>query len=227
MIYSYRCIYHGKCLNKHDFFNKGGSILMIGKILTVLIGCSIVALGVRFLSLSQLVTGGTAGLSLSIGYLTGLSFGSLFFVINLPFYILSIWRMGKRFTINTIVCVTILSVLSDLCKHLPLSMTNPWLSSILGGGCIGVGLIIIFRVGGSLGGANILALYLQQRFKLNAGLTNFLFDCVAVVLGCIAVGWNKGPYSFVAICITGVLVSQYKNPTVFRLLRPVRSVFEQ
>jgi uncharacterized membrane-anchored protein YitT (DUF2179 family) len=200
---------------------------MVRKFLSIGIGCLIVAFGVRCLTLYHLVTGGTAGLALAISYLSGISFGVMFFLINLPFYLLSIARMGKAFTLYTVLCVSLLSVLSDLVKHIAFNLPNPWVASILGGSMIGIGLVTIFRAGGSLGGANILALYLQQKIHLNAGFTNFVCDLIAVLLGCQAVGWDKGFFSLMAIFFTGICVSQYKNPSLLRWLRSTRTFGEQ
>jgi len=56
----------------------------------ILIGATLVALGIQFLAASNLLTGQIAGLSLLINYMSGWSFGAIFFVLNLPFYILAV-----------------------------------------------------------------------------------------------------------------------------------------
>jgi len=42
-------------------------------------------------------------------------------------------------------------------------------AAVFGGFAMGVGLLILFRHRASLGGVNILALFLQERFGLRAG----------------------------------------------------------
>jgi uncharacterized membrane-anchored protein YitT (DUF2179 family) len=42
---------------------------------------------------------------------------------------------------------------------------------------IGVGLLILFRHRASLGGFNVLVLYLQERYGWRAGLTQLALDC--------------------------------------------------
>ncbi|MEK1829156.1 YitT family protein [Priestia megaterium] len=63
-------------------------------------GCLCVAIGIQFLTASNLVIGGTAGLGIVLQHLTGISFGVLFFIINLPFYFMALTQIGLQFTIK-------------------------------------------------------------------------------------------------------------------------------
>ncbi|MFL7031820.1 YitT family protein [Vibrio cyclitrophicus] len=78
-------------------------------LLALILGSALVSLGVIFFNQVGLLTGGTAGLAIFITKVTDLSFGQVFFALNLPFYILSVARMGWRFTINTFIAVSIVS----------------------------------------------------------------------------------------------------------------------
>ncbi len=62
-------------------------------LLALTLGSALVSLGVIFFNQVGLLTGGTAGLALFITKVTALSFGQVFFMLNLPFYILSVTRM--------------------------------------------------------------------------------------------------------------------------------------
>lgn len=63
----------------------------------------------------------------------------------------------------------------------------------------------------SLGGANILALFLQKRYGWNPGTVNFLFDFGVVLAGIFSVGLLKGLFSLVSIAVTGLIVGFFKN----------------
>lgn len=179
--------------------------------LLIFLGCFLAALGVIVLTHSNLVTGGTAGLSLSLAYLTGLPFAALFFLINIPFYVFSFSRMGLSFTLTTIGSVTILTLMTSMNAFLPDFSIPYWFGAILGGVFIGIGLSILFRHQASLGGSNILALFLQKRFGFDPGKTNFLFDCIVVATSLYAIGWVKGFFSVVSIAITSKVISYYKQ----------------
>jgi uncharacterized membrane-anchored protein YitT (DUF2179 family) len=102
-------------------------------------------------------------------------------VLNLPFYILAWLRMGPRFTVKSFIAVAMVSVLSDILpRFLVMDQIAPWLAALLAGGCIGLGLIVIFRHGGSLGGVGALALYLQGRIGFQAGWTQLIFDAALI-----------------------------------------------
>ncbi len=59
---------------------------------------------------------------LLIHYATHLPFGVVFFVINLPFYWLSVRRMGAAFTLKTFCAVGLVSLFSDLHGYLSMSI---------------------------------------------------------------------------------------------------------
>lgn len=145
--------------------------------LAFVLGTGMCALGILFLTQAGLITGQTAGLAVLLAYLGGWSFGAVFFVLNLPFYILAWLRMGPRFTIKSFIAVAMVSAASEyLPRFLVIDQIAPWLAALLAGGSIGLGLIVIFRHGGSLGGVGVLALYLQDRIGFQAGWTQLIFD---------------------------------------------------
>ena len=65
-------------------------------LLALLLGSALVSLGVVFFNKVGLLTGGTAGLAIFLTKVSDFSFGEIFFALNLPFYILSVTRMGWR-----------------------------------------------------------------------------------------------------------------------------------
>ncbi len=151
-------------------------------ILAILTGTLFVSLGVAMFNQAGLLTGGTAGLSFLIHYSTGLSFGLVFFLINLPFYWLAWRRMGWRFTLKTFCSVALVSVLSSLHpKLLQLTALTPFYVAVIGGLLMGVGFVVLFRHQASLGGINILVLYLQDKYGFRAGKLQMGMDILIVM----------------------------------------------
>ncbi|RSK27689.1 YitT family protein [Bacillus sp. HMF5848] len=181
------------------------------KWIKIFFGILIVSTGVIVLKHSNIVTGGTAGLALSLVYLTSLPFSIMFFIINLPFYIFSIIRMGVSFTVSTICSVSILTLLTLTDSWLPEFSVPAILGAVLGGFLIGIGLTLVFMQGSSLGGANILALFLQKRFNINPGRVNFLFDFFVVIISMFAVGIIRGLFSILSIYVTAKVIGYYKH----------------
>ena len=158
---------------RHTFFEDAQALLT---------ATLFIALGIGMYGHAGLLTGGTAGIAFLVHYATGWRFGPVFFAINLPFAWFAVRTLGWRFTIKSFIAVALLSVLTEL---LPLGVRFEWLqpiyASIMGGFLIGVGLLMLFRHQASLGGVNVLVLWLQQHFGWRAGAVQMGIDCVIVV----------------------------------------------
>lgn len=140
-----------------------------------------VALGVTMYSAAGLLTGGTAGIAFLIHYGTGWRFGTVFFVINLPFVWFAVRTMGWRFTIKTFVAVALLSVFSELVPYvIRFETLQPAYAAVMGGFLIGAGLLMLFRHHASLGGLNVVVLWLQERHGWRAGKVQMAIDCTIV-----------------------------------------------
>lgn len=153
----------------------------------LLIGTLLVSLGVAMFGKSSLITGGTAGLAFLMHYATGITFGKLFFLINLPFYWLAFKKLGRAFVLKTFAAVALLSLFTEFTPLvLHIDRIDPIYAAATGGALMGVGLLVLFRHRASLGGLNILVIYLQERFGWRAGLVQLAFDSL-ILLGSLSV----------------------------------------
>jgi uncharacterized membrane-anchored protein YitT (DUF2179 family) len=169
--------------------------------LALLMGTAMVALGIALYAHAGLLTGGTVGVAFLLKYLLGWSFGWSFFLINLPFYALAIWQMGWQFTLRTFCAVGLVSLLAELTPQwIAFAQLNVLYAALFGGFAMGLGLLMLFRHRASLGGVNILALFLQERFGLRAGKVQMGID-VAIVLAAVFIV----PLDKVALSIIGAV----------------------
>jgi uncharacterized membrane-anchored protein YitT (DUF2179 family) len=146
-------------------------------------GVLLISVGVAFFSSAGLLTGGTAGLAFLLHYATGIGFGKLFFVLNLPFYWLALRKLGRAFTLKTFAAVLLLSLLTELqAQFLQFAQLHPLYAAIAGGLITGTGFLVLFRHRCSLGGVGIAALYLQDRYGWRAGKIQMAVDCCIVLL---------------------------------------------
>jgi hypothetical protein len=84
--------------------------------------------------------------------------------MNLPFYALAVVQLGWRFTIKSLIAVSLMSALADAFPcFFTLGALPPWLGAVLFGVLAGAGLLALFRHGATLGGVGIVALWLQDR----------------------------------------------------------------
>lgn len=182
-------------------------------LLALILGSALVSLGVIFFNKVGLLTGGTAGLAIFLTKVSDFSFGQVFFMLNLPFYALSVARMGWRFTVNTFVAVSIVSLAVDHLHHvIEIARIEPLYAALLGGGLIGMGMLVIFRHKMSLGGFNILALFLQERFGIRAGKVQMALDCIIVVLSLFIVDLSLILLSVVGAIATNLILAMNHKP---------------
>jgi uncharacterized membrane-anchored protein YitT (DUF2179 family) len=167
--------------------NKDGRHTLFEDALAMLTGTLFVAFGAVMYSKAVLLVGGIAGLALLLQYVSGLGFWVLFFLVNLPFYVMAWRRMGWQFTARTFVAVSLVSLLSRLtASWVDFSHLDPRYAAVMGGGLCGTGLLILFRHRTGLGGINILAILLQETWGIRAGYFQLAVD-VAILAAAVFV----------------------------------------
>lgn len=171
-------------------------------------GSTMAAFGIVILTHLGLVTGQTAGLAVLISYLSGWSFGPVFFAINLPFYLVGYLRMGWRFTVKTFLAVALLSALSLwLPSQVQFGTLNPWVGAVLFGFLSGSALLALFRHGASLGGVGIVALMLQDRLGWRAGWVQLGFDAVLFTLAFAVIEARLVIVSFLGALVVNLVIA--------------------
>lgn len=174
----------------------------------IVIGATLVALAIQFLTASNLFTGQIAGLALIVSYPTGWSFGLTFFAMNLPFYALAIARFGWRFTLKSMGAVALMSSMADL---FPLLLTindiPAPVGAVLFGILAGVGLLSLFRHGATLGGIGIVALWLQDRRGIAAGNTQLVFDLCVFLGALLLFDWPTVAWSLLGAVVLNAIIT--------------------
>jgi uncharacterized membrane-anchored protein YitT (DUF2179 family) len=179
----------------------------------LLTGTLFVALGVVMFRHTGLITGGTAGLAFLLHYATGWNFSLLFFVINLPFYGLALQRMGWVFTLKTFAAVALLAVFVQwLPQGVGFAVLSPGFAAVMGGLLMGAGMLMLFRHRASLGGFNVLVLYLQERFGWRAGQVQMAFDCAIVLAAMAVVDWRQILWSVLGAVVLNMTLAINHRP---------------
>lgn len=172
------------------------------------LGTAMCALGITMLTHLGLITGQTAGLAVLISYVTGWSFGAVFFVVNLPFYWLGWIRLGKTFVIKSFLCVALVSVFAELFPTLIVfDQLNPILGALLIGAVTGLGLIVLFRHGASLGGIGVLGLVIQDRTGFRAGYVQLGFDLLLFAAAFLLLAPKLVLYSLIGAVVANLIIA--------------------
>lgn len=181
-------------------------------------GTLFVTLGVYLFTQQGLLTGGTAGLALLLTHLTGLSFGKVFFIINLPFYWLAWKQMGWRFCLNTFISVFTVSLMVDNAHRvIEVSRIDPLVAAIIGGFLMGMGMLILFRHRSSLGGVGILALFLQARYGIRAGKFQMGVDCLILMCSFLVVSWELLLFSVIGAAALNMVITLNHKPGRYQI----------
>ncbi|CAM2908292.1 YitT family protein [Vibrio rarus] len=192
-------------MNKHSFLEDCAAIFT---------GTLLVAIGLYFLKSSSMIVGGTAGLGLLFTQFIPLSFGTMYFLVNIPFYFLAWSRLGKRFTINSIICVSLVSLMADNLHYvLQFELLNPIFSAISGGTFIGLGLLVLFRHRASLGGSNVLCLVIQDKLGISVGKTQLLFDTTILLCSLYFISLSLIAWSILGAVFINLILWMNHKPT--------------
>lgn len=174
----------------------------VENLVALVIGTFAVSFGLYLLKEVGVATGGTAGIALLASYLTGWSFGVWFVLVNAPFFVLAVRRMGWRFTAKTLAAVVMVSLFSEVHPLLlQIRQIDPVYATVLGSMLAGIGLIVLFRHRASLGGVNILALYLQQSRGWRAGYVQLVVDVIIVLAALVTL-----PVPMVLLSVLGAII---------------------
>lgn len=186
-------------------------------VLAILVGSLVMGLGLALLHEAEAVTGGVAGLAFITTYLTDGNLGLVFFLINIPFYVFALWRMGWRFTARTVVTVSLISVFANLHGHLIVfdSVNQPF-TIIVGSILAGLGMIVVFRHHSSAGGFGIVAVYAQERLGLRAGYVQMGLDAVVLLLSFFVASPLVVLYSLIGVIFLNSIIAMNHRPGRYR-----------
>ncbi|TZF84498.1 YitT family protein [Pedobacter sp. BS3] len=153
----------------------------------VLAGIFLAAFGLKgFLVPNGFIDGGVTGISLLMHHITHLSVSFWLVILNIPFIVLAVKQIGKRFAITTLSAILVLATLIYFLDF-PVITNDKLLIAIFGGFFLGAGVGMSIRGGGVLDGTEIMAVYINRRSVLSIGdiilvINVLIFICAAFVL---------------------------------------------
>lgn len=180
-------------------------------LLELVAGCAVFAVGFNlFLMPNDLNAGGLSGLAMVLHY--KLEFGSVgIFValMNAPLFIISGFKIGKKFFVGSLIGMGLSSVFIDLFAFLPAATTEDSLVAALYGGAIcGLGLGLAFLSGASTGGSDIAVRLLKRKYQnVPIGTISICFDaCVIIIAAIVFKKISVALYSGIASLVSGMIV---------------------
>ncbi len=172
---------------------------------------------------NHLYTGGVLGLSQLIRSITmdvfhlNTSFdfsGTIYYIINIPLFILAYKTIGKTFFFRTLFSVTLQALLLSLIPNKLLvddTLTNVIVGGILGG--IGVGMIL--SSGASTGGTDIVGLALAKKDNhFSVGKVGLLINLIIYSIAGIKYGLPIMIYSIIYSAVDNLMVDKLHEQNI-------------
>ena len=150
----------------------------------------------------QFVSGGFVGLALVLYYLTQhLPVAALYLLLNVPVFALGWMFVGRRFFLYSMAGMVIFSIaVNSIQVTLPVQDRIP--AALLAGLISGAGAGIILRSLGSAGGADILAVFLFQRFSIRPGMAMLGFNVLVLSMAAVLFTLEGALYTLIYLYIT-------------------------
>lgn len=153
------------------------------------------------------LSSGLAGLVLILHYqFPRLSVPALYFLLNVPVFVLGWKFVGRRFFFYSLAGMTIFSA-SLAWVHISIPVQDMLSSALLAGILSGVGFGITLKSLGSAGGTDILSVALLKRFSVRIGTTALAFNCMVLLAGALLFPLEKVLYTLIYIYVSARILN--------------------
>lgn len=176
------------------------------------VGAFITAVGAYFFKYpNHFSFGGVSGITVVLGrYFPELSLGGINWVLNLALLVLGAVMLGKSFGVSTAYVTVSMSAFLSLFEVLfPMSQPltdQPLLELIFGVLLPSVGAAVLFNVGASTGGTDIIAMILKKYTGLDVGRALLLSDVLIAAATFLIFDVETGLFSILGLVLKSVLV---------------------
>ena len=172
--------------------------------LMVTIGCVIMGIAFNTFYLpNNLLSGGISGIALISYYLFGLPVGIVSIILNIPLFILAYKFMDKEYIVGALYGMLTFSFCLDAFRFLSETVLvhDKMLSCIAGGAMYGIGAALMYRVGGSGGGMDIVGAIIQKYYSISINNCNFIFNIFLLFVGSFLFGIEPVLYTLLTMFV--------------------------
>ena len=179
------------------------------EVLLTFLGTAIAGVGMgSFLLPNKLSSGGFAGIATIFYYFFGWNVGITVIILNIPFFIWAVMRLGKEFLVKAILGTFSLSFFIDIFENIAFVSNDRLLSCIYGGILVGIGTGLIFKAYTSTGGTDLIVQIAKSYGARvsSSRLLNSIDICVVILNVIFFREIDIGLYSAIAIFLDGVMI---------------------
>lgn len=180
----------------------------------IIVGITIMSIGVNgFLRQAHLLSGGVAGISTGINYLTNINVGLITLLINIPIFILGFIYLEKDFLITSLINMVLFSFIIGITQEVGnvIPIDDILLQSVYGGILCGIGNGLVFRTKSSLGGTDIIGAILKNKLNIAMKNTAFGLNLAIVSVSSLLFGLNLALYTLIAMFLNAQVMNYIKD----------------
>lgn len=124
------------------------------------------------------------------------------YLLNIPLFVVAWLKISKKFTIFTVITVSLTSLFIQIVPVTVLS-NDPIICAIFGGGVMGAGIGFALKNGLSSGGLDIFSITIRKKTGRNIGSISIYFNALIIFVAGYLFGWQYMFYSALSIFVSG------------------------
>ncbi len=190
-------------------------------------GSFLLAFAVTVFFVPQKITsGGISTIGTVLYYILGIPLSVTNLVLNAILFVFGFRLLGKRALYLTVLGVLSLTLYFELCSYFPAFTEDMFLSVVIGGVILGLGIGLVIRYGGSTGGTDLLSIMLHKKFPHISPANIILFiDCIIIAgSGLVFRSLTISLYSVLSLYISSkvcdAVISFGKSAKVLNIISP-------
>ncbi|WP_127837128.1 YitT family protein [Clostridium prolinivorans] len=184
---------------------------LIKRILTVSLGSLIYALAINiFIAPHKLLSGGIAGISLLVQYITKVPSGYWVFILNIPIFILGLKKIDKDFVFFSMIGMLTMSIFLVLTKDISrlIIVNDLFISTLFGAVFSGIGMGLIFKSRASQGGTDIIAVIIRNKNGVKMSDLYFILNGTIAFLGIFFTSIELTLYTILLMFIKSLVIDK-------------------
>ncbi len=171
----------------------------------------IMVVGIYFFKFpNNFAFGGVTGFSTVVSRMTHWSAGDFTFIVNTGLLVLGFLFLGTDVGIKTVYASMLmsfgLSALERICPMNAPMTTEPMLELIFAIFLPAIGSAILFNIGASSGGTDIIAMILKKHTSMNIGTALLFVDVASVIMAFFVFGATTGLYSSLGLMAKSLVI---------------------
>lgn len=192
-------------MNKYDNF--------IYKVIVTILYSVVFAMGINFfIAPAQILSSGLSGIVQIIDHVSGnLSYSMIYFLCNIPGIILSIFFLGTKFTILSIISILTVTIATFLMPEIQIT-DDILVNCIFGGLLMGYGAGGLLKHHSSNGGLDIYGMLFYKKFGINFAKFTIIIDVIICLIAAYFFGLEIALFTILSIAVRIITLNYiYKN----------------